>query len=492
MAVWLRSCVRVLTVRHCAPWLHQPLLQPFNKQDNDPLGDAALARADRHRQLERAIKTALALTLSGRPDPQRELAAAVAACSTSSTTRTTHAPPPRPLPTPSHQPSPRGDARTFAFDDAAVSGGRAAASLGGGGASGASGGRTLGHPQHPGGASSWETDEATPMPALTLFATPRGSATPRAHGGDGAGGGGVASGLRVASSPFGRVHPRTATVTPVGSTLSARPGAGLDGGLGDLQLPPTEFSAMSMGEPRRQVEVQKSTVQLVASLSQADVERAAMSQRKLGQKSIFDNESKMTSLLLFHPYETSLVVADDGDGLSFWNYEEGKRTRRFHNARGTNSRVTSLEWINEYDNTLLAVGGDDGMVRACVCVCVVVVVAETGVVLTALVQVRVWRNCLDPSPDEHAHSLVTGFCALPELVTSAVGPGVVMQWQPEPGHLVTAGTCCCLVCISAFLGMLLTQLCGGCRSHLGDEGVGLGNRAMCGTLHHTFSTGVHY
>lgn len=35
----------------------------------------------------------------------------------------------------------------------------------------------------------------------------------------------------------------------------------------------------------------------------------------------------MTSMLLFHPYEMSLVVADDSDGLSFWNYEQGTRTK---------------------------------------------------------------------------------------------------------------------------------------------------------------------
>ena len=73
----------------------------------------------------------------------------------------------------------------------------------------------------------------------------------------------------------------------------------------------------------------------------------------------------MTSLLLFHPYETSLVVADDADGLSFWNYEEGRRTRKFSNGGGPAagaSRVTSLQWINEYDDCMLAVGSDDGMV----------------------------------------------------------------------------------------------------------------------------------
>lgn len=52
-------------------------------------------------------------------------------------------------------------------------------------------------------------------------------------------------------------------------------------------------------------------------------------------------------------------------------------------------------------------------------------------------QVRVWHDNGEASTKQP--ELVTGFCAMPELVTSAVGPGLVMQWQPGPGHLVAAG-----------------------------------------------------
>ena len=90
--------------------------------------------------------------------------------------------------------------------------------------------------------------------------------------------------------------------------------------------------------------------------------------------SILENNAEMTSLLLFHPFEPAIVVADDLDGISIWNYESGTRTRHFRNSNGSAlggesshgspaQTVTSLDWLNPEGPSLLSVASDDGVVR---------------------------------------------------------------------------------------------------------------------------------
>eukprot|EP00937_MAST-01D_sp_MAST-1D-sp2_P006191 g6191.t1 len=82
------------------------------------------------------------------------------------------------------------------------------------------------------------------------------------------------------------------------------------------------------------------------------------------QSAILDNDpSEMTSLLLFHAYESALVVADERDGISIWNYRAGEKTCGFSNTNPAGSRVTSMGWMNEEADALLYVGSDDGVVR---------------------------------------------------------------------------------------------------------------------------------
>ena len=59
---------------------------------------------------------------------------------------------------------------------------------------------------------------------------------------------------------------------------------------------------------------------------------------KMDQSAVLDNESDMTSNLLFHPYENVLVVADDFDGISVWNFEAGKKEKSFSNCNQDESR----------------------------------------------------------------------------------------------------------------------------------------------------------
>ena len=59
----------------------------------------------------------------------------------------------------------------------------------------------------------------------------------------------------------------------------------------------------------------------------------------------------------------ALVVADERDGISVWNYRAGEKACHFSNTNPAGSRVTSLGWMNEGTDPLLFVGSDDGVVR---------------------------------------------------------------------------------------------------------------------------------
>ena len=86
------------------------------------------------------------------------------------------------------------------------------------------------------------------------------------------------------------------------------------------------------------------------------------------------------------------------------------------------SNVTSLLWINVTTNSLLAVGSDDGCVR-------------------------IWRDVGDfkmgedhhYSENSHSPSLASSFHALPDLVQSKRGPGLLMCWQQSTGMISVAG-----------------------------------------------------
>eukprot|EP00944_MAST-04C_sp_MAST-4C-sp1_P007823 g7823.t1 len=130
--------------------------------------------------------------------------------------------------------------------------------------------------------------------------------------------------------------------------------------------------------------------------------------KKFVQSAILDNESEMSSVLLFHPYETCLVVANVKDEIHLWNYEEGEKMGAFSNMNRTPSRVTAMHWANANDDALLLVGSDDGMVRC-------------------------WYH---PCGDI---SLVSAFAAVPDLVPGKRGSGLVLEWQQQHGMLLATG-----------------------------------------------------
>ena len=120
----------------------------------------------------------------------------------------------------------------------------------------------------------------------------------------------------------------------------------------------------------------------------------------MDQSAVLDNESDMTSNLLFHPYENVLIVADDFDGISVWNFEAGKKEKSFSNCNQEESRMTSVDWLND---CILAVGCDDGTIR-------------------------LWDNVIEiHGAGDESVKLASAFFAAPDMNAGQRGSGLVME-----------------------------------------------------------------
>ncbi|CAK4081189.1 unnamed protein product [Aphanomyces euteiches] len=122
------------------------------------------------------------------------------------------------------------------------------------------------------------------------------------------------------------------------------------------------------------------------------------------QVAVLNNEADMTSLLLFHPCESLLVVADDKDQISTWNTETSERVSVFANQNPAGSRLTSLGWINPDHEALLYCASDDGMVKV-----------------------------YDKS------NMVLAFSGVPDLQPGTRGSGLITSWLQRAGLLIAGG-----------------------------------------------------
>ncbi|CAG8510914.1 4130_t:CDS:2 [Acaulospora colombiana] len=86
------------------------------------------------------------------------------------------------------------------------------------------------------------------------------------------------------------------------------------------------------------------------------LKEVAGSSRWNKQVTLLNNETEPTKLL-FHPFEPHLVVANDKDMISVWNWKEGPRIlHNFSNGNPSRSKVTALKFINEDENSMLLTG----------------------------------------------------------------------------------------------------------------------------------------
>uniref|UniRef100_A0A3Q4HI52 Regulatory associated protein of MTOR, complex 1 n=1 Tax=Neolamprologus brichardi TaxID=32507 RepID=A0A3Q4HI52_NEOBR len=78
---------------------------------------------------------------------------------------------------------------------------------------------------------------------------------------------------------------------------------------------------------------------------------------------IFINRNPgVPSVVKFHPFNTCIAVADK-DSICFWDWEKGERLDYFYNGNPRYTRITSMEYLNGHDCSLLLTATDDGALR---------------------------------------------------------------------------------------------------------------------------------
>jgi len=134
--------------------------------------------------------------------------------------------------------------------------------------------------------------------------------------------------------------------------------------------------------------------------------------RKLDQTLVQDTGQEMNTLLNFHPFAPSLVVADARDNVSVWNVDETECVTRLRNGN-REGRITSMAWLNPHLQSLLLLGSDDGVAR-------------------------LWRGA---QGDEFLRepSLLTALALVPGLRPAGRGSGLITLWQQHQGTLFAGG-----------------------------------------------------
>ncbi|CAG8587642.1 23373_t:CDS:2 [Gigaspora margarita] len=139
------------------------------------------------------------------------------------------------------------------------------------------------------------------------------------------------------------------------------------------------------------------------------LKEVAGSSRWNKQITVFNNESE-PSKLLFHQFEPHLIVANDKDNISIWNWKEHHRTHSFSNGNPIGSKITTLKFINEDEISMLLTGSSDGIVR-------------------------IYRNYDSPTSSE----MVTSWRAMPEILPNSQRSGLIAEWQQSRGTLLVGG-----------------------------------------------------
>lgn len=143
---------------------------------------------------------------------------------------------------------------------------------------------------------------------------------------------------------------------------------------------------------------------------------------KLSEKRILrdtkNDDVKITSMLKFHTFENALVVCDNADNVSVWDYEGGQRRSSFKNGNPSGSRMTSALWMNESSSSLFLIGCDDG-------------------------SARIWNGTIRENGEiaRQSPTLASTFFAAPDMEAGQRGKsGLICEWQQQSGTLVCGGS----------------------------------------------------
>lgn len=148
---------------------------------------------------------------------------------------------------------------------------------------------------------------------------------------------------------------------------------------------------------------------------EAAKQQAKSASGKIDDQIFINKNISAPGVLRFHPYEPYLAVADRG-GVSIWNWDQGVRINYLVNNNPKVSRITSMDFLNAHDLTLLLTGTDDG-------------------------SVRVWRNIEGEHHGDKSLEMVTAWQALSGMLpsTRGSGSGLVVGWEQETGILLASG-----------------------------------------------------
>ncbi|EFC42042.1 predicted protein [Naegleria gruberi] len=127
------------------------------------------------------------------------------------------------------------------------------------------------------------------------------------------------------------------------------------------------------------------------------------------QIGFFGNESEICSQMKFHGFEPYLVVSDENDGLSVWNWVRGAIVNQFRCGDILKSRITDFHIINEEaEQSMLLVASAAG-------------------------NVAIYKNY------EKKEEPVSSFRAAHEALSSDSGLGILTEWQQHNGTLYVTG-----------------------------------------------------
>ncbi|KAF8641036.1 hypothetical protein AX17_000681 [Amanita inopinata Kibby_2008] len=117
--------------------------------------------------------------------------------------------------------------------------------------------------------------------------------------------------------------------------------------------------------------------------------------------------------MVFHSYDHHLIVANECDMISVWDWSQRKRLNYFCNGNSPGTSITSIHIINQDVGGIVVTGSADGIVR-------------------------LYRN-YDPTMNQGPVQMVSAFRGLNELIQMRQGSGMVMDWKQAAGTLLVGG-----------------------------------------------------
>ncbi|KAF8131557.1 hypothetical protein EV363DRAFT_1398647 [Boletus edulis] len=117
--------------------------------------------------------------------------------------------------------------------------------------------------------------------------------------------------------------------------------------------------------------------------------------------------------MTLHAYDPHLVIANDTDMISVWDWSQRKRLNYFCNGNPRGTGITSLHIINQDVGGIIMAGSADGIVR-------------------------LYRN-YDPTLDQGPLQMVSSLRGLTELINVRRGSGLITDWKQCGGSLLVGG-----------------------------------------------------